>query len=203
MRYKDFPKHDFRRCLAVLLTIENLAERASLHYVAQELECTRAEVSRAIDLARHQLRVAIEKAGSVYTIASWGFLNRAEVRLGLGPSPESVLRWQNPPAIRQENRPMWTREEEAKLVQFVVDAVASNRRPVSDREADVFRLSAQLLKTRFEHAAAFLDAAARQFYADAAVVPRPFPRVVADGLVNDVPRLRHLLENRMRGVHSW
>ena len=77
MRYKDFPTHDFRRCLTVLLTIEDLAARASMHYVAQELECTRAEVSRAIDLARHQFRVAIEKTGSVYKIASWGFLNRA------------------------------------------------------------------------------------------------------------------------------
>lgn len=203
MRYKDFPKHDFRRCLAVLLTIEALAARASMHYVARELECTRAEVSRAIDLARHQFRVSIEKTGSVYKIASWGFLNRAEVRMALCPPPEPVLRWQTLFDPRKENRPMWTREEEANLVESVVDAVARNRPPVSDREADVFRLSAQLLRTRFGNAAAFLDAAARQFYVDAAVVPRPFPKVVADGLVNDVPRLRNLLENRMNGVRSW
>ncbi len=98
---------------------------------------------------------------------------------------------------------MWTREKEANLVESVVDAVERNRPPVSDCEADVFRLSAQLLRTRFGKAAAILDAAARQFYVDAAVVPWPFPQVVADGLVNDVPRLRHLLENRMSGVRSW
>lgn len=88
-------------------------------------------------------------------------------------------------------------------MESVVDAVARKRPPVSDREANVFRLSAQLLRTRFGNAATFLDAAARQFYVDAAVAPRPFPKVVADGLVNDVPRLRNLLENRMSGVRSW
>ncbi|MDQ2988918.1 MAG: Cro/CI family transcriptional regulator, partial [Pseudomonadota bacterium] len=92
MRYKDFPKHDFRRCLAVLLTIEDLAARASMHYVAQELGCSRAEVSRAVDLARRQLHVAIEKTGSVYAIASWGFLNREQVRTALYPSHEPALR---------------------------------------------------------------------------------------------------------------
>jgi hypothetical protein len=203
MRYKDFPKHDFRRCLTVLLTIEKLGARASMHYVAQELVCTRAEVSRAIDLARHQFHVAIEKTGSVYAIASWGFLNREQVRIALYPSHEPPLRRPIASNIGQEGRLMWTREKEANLVESVVDAVERNRPPVSDCEADVFRLSAQLLRTRFGNAAAILDAAARQFYVDAAVVPRPFPQVVADGLVNDVPRLRHLLENRMSGVRSW
>lgn len=43
MKYKDFPKPDLRRCFAVLLTIERLGEKATVHYVALELECTRAE----------------------------------------------------------------------------------------------------------------------------------------------------------------
>lgn len=98
---------------------------------------------------------------------------------------------------------MWTREKEAQLVESVADAVANRRLPASDREADVYRLSAQLLKTRFSSAADFLDTAARQFYTKAAVAPRPFPKVVSDGLVSDVPRLRGLLEKRMTGVRSW
>lgn len=203
MRYKDFPKHDFRRCLAVLLTIEDLGARASMHYLAQALECTRAEVSRAIDLAQQQFRVAIEKTGSVYKIDSWGFLNRAEISATLCPSRQPELRWQDVRENRQESRPVWTREKESDLVESLVDAVAMHRSPVSDREADVYRLSAQLLKTRHRNAADFLDSAARQFYAKAEVAPRPFPKVVSDGLVSDVPRLRNLLEKRMSGVHSW
>jgi hypothetical protein len=97
---------------------------------------------------------------------------------------------------------MWTRAEAENLVESVVDAVATNRPPLSADEADVFRLSAQLLKTRFQGAADFLDSAARKFYSDAAVAPRPFPKVVSDGLINDVPRLRILLEKRMRDVQS-
>jgi len=98
---------------------------------------------------------------------------------------------------------MWTRETEALLVDSLADAVAHHRPPASDREADVYRLSAQLLKTRYRGAAEFLDAASRRFYEQAAVVPRPFPQVVSDGLVADVPRLRHLLEKRMAGVRTW
>ena len=162
MRYKDFPKHDFRRCLAVLLTMESLGARASIHYAAQALDCTRAEVLRAIDLAQQQFQVAIEKTGPVYKIESWGFLNRAEVRTALCPSSQPEPEWQQLRENRQESRSMWTRDEEANLVQSIVDAVTMNRLPVSDREADVFRLSAQLLRTRFRHAAEFLDSAARR-----------------------------------------
>lgn len=98
---------------------------------------------------------------------------------------------------------MWTREQEAMLVESLAEAVALHRLPVSGREADIYRLSAQLLKTRHREAADFLDAAARQFHEQASSMPRPFPKVVADGLVSDVPRLRNLLEARMNGVRSW
>jgi hypothetical protein len=98
---------------------------------------------------------------------------------------------------------MWTREKESVLVESLADAVAHLRPPASDEEADVYRLSAQLLKTRHGSAAEFLDASARQFYEQAATVPRSFPQVVSDGLVADVPRLRQLLEKRMDGVRSW
>lgn len=101
----------------------------------------------------------------------------------------------------QRSHPVWTRKDEENLVESLVDAVARNRPPMSADEADVFRLSAQLLKTRFRDAADFLDCAARQFYADAAIAPRTFPKVVADGLVYDVPRLRILLERRMADLH--
>lgn len=97
---------------------------------------------------------------------------------------------------------MWTRDEEATLVESVVDAVAMRRPPVSANEADVFRISAQLLKTRFPRAADFLDSTARQFYSNADITPRPFPKVVSDGLVHDVPRLRILLEKRMTEPES-
>lgn len=85
---------------------------------------------------------------------------------------------------------MWTRDEEEDLVESVLDAVARHRPPLSGGEADVYRLSAQLRKTGFQGAADFLDSAARQFYSDAAVEPRPFPKVVSDGLVNEVPHPR-------------
>jgi hypothetical protein len=98
---------------------------------------------------------------------------------------------------------MWTRASEASLVAPLVDAVAQQRAPTSDREADVYRFSSQLLKSRYQHAAAFLDSAARQFYATANVLPRSFAQVLADGLVDDTARLRHLLELRMEGQRGW
>jgi hypothetical protein len=97
----------------------------------------------------------------------------------------------------------WTRESEASLVSSLVDAVAQQRAPHSRGEADVYRFSSQLLMTRYRDAGNFLNGAARDFYARAKVTPRSFPQVVADGLVSDVSRLRHLLENRMAGIHSW
>lgn len=98
---------------------------------------------------------------------------------------------------------MWTREREAQLVESIGDAVAVRRPPVSVQEADVYRLSAQLLKTRYGGAAAFLEQAAHQFFDQAQVAPRPFTKVVSDGLVTNVPRLRNLLERRISGVRSW
>lgn len=97
---------------------------------------------------------------------------------------------------------MWTREKEAALVESVVEAVERQRPPTSNDEADVYRLTAQLLKTRYRQAAAFLDSAAQAFYSAKNIIPRPYPQVVSDGLVSDVARLRNLLEKRMHGVSS-
>lgn len=199
MRYKDFPKHDFRRCLLVLVTLNELGERATLHYAAQALECTRAEVLRAIELARHQFHVGIVKNGSVYRITSWGVLDGEGITAALGHPPGGDRLSQ----IFDRERIVWNRETEAALVNSLVDAVAMRRQPKSEREADVYRLSAQLLKTRHRMAADFLDSAARQFHYQARTTARRFPDVVKDGLVRDVPRLRHLLEKRMEGVRSW
>jgi hypothetical protein len=93
--------------------------------------------------------------------------------------------------------PVWTRASEASLVESLVDAVARQRAPVSDREADVYRFSAQLLQSHYPQAAAFLDGAARAFYARTGMPPRSFPQVLADKLVSDIARLRNLLERCM------
>jgi hypothetical protein len=199
MRYKDYPKHDFRRCLAVLQTIDELGERATVHYAAQALACTRAEVSRAIELAHQQFRVVFEKTGSIYRIASWGYISRAEVTTMFRPALQLEQRWHD---LEGSGQP-WTREREAALTDAIAEAVAMHRSPASDRQADIYRLSAQLLKTNHQEAARFLDQAAQHFYKKARVAPRPFSRVVADGLVREVPRLRNLLEKRLGGVSSW
>jgi hypothetical protein len=176
-----------------------LGERATVHYVAQALGCTRAEVGRAIELAQQQFRVVFDKQGSVYRITSWGYIAKDQVRAVFRPSQELEHTWRELDA----GDVSWDREREAKLVDAIVNAVTLRRIPVNKQEADVYRLTAQLLKTRYQTAATFLDSAARHFYSRSKVSPRPFSQVVADRLVSDVPRLRNLLEKRMTGVYSW
>lgn len=98
---------------------------------------------------------------------------------------------------------MWTRATEAQLVEAIADAVSARRAPISDEEADVYRLSAQLLRTNHAGAAAFLDHAADQFFQHAQVPRRSFPQIVSDGLVSNLPRLRNLFEQRLSGFRSW
>ena len=74
--YKDYPKYDARRLLVVLFAMERLAENATLHYISQDISCTRAEVQRAIDTAQKTFLVEISKDGSVYKLQSWGIVNR-------------------------------------------------------------------------------------------------------------------------------
>lgn len=80
MQYKDFEKYDPRRYLVALFAVERLKERATAHYMAQDIGCTRAEVGRALESAKKLFLVDVEKDGSVYSIKSWGILNRAEAR---------------------------------------------------------------------------------------------------------------------------
>jgi hypothetical protein len=98
---------------------------------------------------------------------------------------------------------MWTRQQEAEVVRRVVDAVNLCRAPVDADEADVFRLSSQLIRTRFSNAADVLESAAERFYTANRTLPRPLSEVATSGLVCDVPRLRQMLENQLKGVSQW
>jgi hypothetical protein len=78
--YKDFPKGDARRCFTVLQAVSDLGDKATVHYVSQQVKCTRAEAQRALSSAVDQFGVAIQKAGSVYSIVDWGVLDPDEMR---------------------------------------------------------------------------------------------------------------------------
>ncbi len=92
------------------------------------------------------------------------------------------------------------REEEAQLLRALVDAVQTRRQPASHQEADLFRFSAQLIKTCYPKESAALHTAAMDYFACHNTLPRSFPQVVADGLVVDVARLRHGLERQLAGM---
>ena len=77
--YKTFPKGDARRYLTALLAVDKLKERATIHRVGLEIECTRAEAQRALEATVAQFGVVFERTGSAYRIASWGVLNKAEL----------------------------------------------------------------------------------------------------------------------------
>ena len=75
--YKDFPKSDARRYFTALLAVDRLKDRATIHYVAQDIGCTRAEAQRALEAVETQFGVQFERDGSRYIIASWGVLRKA------------------------------------------------------------------------------------------------------------------------------
>lgn len=84
-QYKDFEKYDPRRYLVALFAVERLKERATAHYMAQEIGCTRAEAARALESAQKFYLVEIDKEGPVYSIRSWGILNRTEALRAISP----------------------------------------------------------------------------------------------------------------------
>ena len=98
---------------------------------------------------------------------------------------------------------MSPRETEFQLLKSLILAANTHRLPRSNQEADLFRFAAQLLKTRHPHEAETLNASAQSYFSQYKVNPRPFPQVVSDGLVNDVARLRHALENAFSGIRTW
>lgn len=111
-------------------------------------------------------------------------------------------------APKDESRPLpnplterreWSRQFESDLVNRCVKAARTGRNPASPEEADIYRLSAQLLKTRYPEEARKLDNAAAAYFEVSGHKPRRFPQVVNDGLVGDVPRFRQLLENALAG----
>ena len=77
--YKAFPKADARRYFVALLAVDRLKERATIHYVSQEIGCTRAEAQRALEAATIQFGVVFERDGSRYQIMNWGALKKTEV----------------------------------------------------------------------------------------------------------------------------
>ena len=77
--YKDFPKSDARRYFTALLAVDRLKDRATVHYVAQDIGCTRSEAQRALAITETQFGVQFERDGSRYAITSWGVLKKAEL----------------------------------------------------------------------------------------------------------------------------
>lgn len=97
----------------------------------------------------------------------------------------------------------WSRQFESDLVNRCVKAAKTGRNPASPEEADIYRLSAQLLKTRYPEEARKLNNAATAYFGMSDHKPRSFPQVVNDGLVRDVPRFRQLMEHAFAGLTSW
>jgi hypothetical protein len=77
--YKEFPKADARRYFVALLAVDRLKDRATIHYIAQDIGCTRAEAQRALEATETQFGVQFERDGSRYAIASWGVLKKADL----------------------------------------------------------------------------------------------------------------------------
>lgn len=77
--YKNFPKSDARRYFVALLAVDRLKERATIHYIAQDIDCTRAEAQRALEAVETQFGVTFLRDGSRYEITSWGVLKKANV----------------------------------------------------------------------------------------------------------------------------
>lgn len=84
-KYKDFEKYDPRRYLVVLFAVERLKDRATLHYISQDVECTRAEAQRAIESGQKFYMVDVEKQGPVYRVKSWGILNKSAAMRAISP----------------------------------------------------------------------------------------------------------------------
>lgn len=79
LSYKAYPKADARRYFVALLAVAKLRDRATIHYVAQEIGCTRAEAQRALEAAETQFGVQLKRIGPRYEIESWGVLKHREL----------------------------------------------------------------------------------------------------------------------------
>lgn len=97
----------------------------------------------------------------------------------------------------------WSRQLESALVDHCVTIARSGISATNRDHADIYRLTAQLLKTRYPDEAHKLDNSAAIYFTVHGQKPRSFPKVVEAGLVRDVPRFRQLMENALAGVTSW
>ena len=87
MQYRDFPKGDARRYFVVLAAIDSMKKGdATIHRVAETIDCTRAEAQRAVHALGAQFSVCFERDGSAYVISSWGALKKPAV-IKLANSP--------------------------------------------------------------------------------------------------------------------
>lgn len=76
-------QRDFRRILCVLGAIDTL-DHPSIYEISKVTKLARKSVSTAIDLARTQAGVDIQKDGVLYRIVDWGpAINRAGAILAL------------------------------------------------------------------------------------------------------------------------
>lgn len=80
-KYKSFPKYDARRYFCVLEAMVRLNEKATVYYMANDLEVSRSEIERAIIALKLQYGVQIEKLDGdpVYRLRSWGVLKQKEI----------------------------------------------------------------------------------------------------------------------------
>lgn len=79
LNYKAFIKADARRYFSVLLSIDKLKDRATILHVANDINATRSETQRALDMCVIQFGIKLKKTGSVYLIENWGVLNKKEL----------------------------------------------------------------------------------------------------------------------------
>jgi hypothetical protein len=101
------------------------------------------------------------------------------------------------------DRIVWSRQLESELVDHCMTVAKSGSSAASRDQADIYRLTAQLLKTRYPDEARELDKSSAVYFAVHDQKPRSFPDVVEAGLVTDVPRFRQLMENALAGGTSW
>lgn len=81
MHYRAFTKGDARRYFVVLLAIDEMPQgEATMHRVSESVGCTRAEATRAVQIAEKQFGVTVDRNGPVYSILSWGVLKKNEVK---------------------------------------------------------------------------------------------------------------------------
>lgn len=78
-QYRDFGKGDARRYFVVLLAVDRLKDRATLHYIAQEIGCTRAEAQRALQGLVNEFGVSFQRSEFAYLIDGWGVLKKTAI----------------------------------------------------------------------------------------------------------------------------